>query len=100
MSVIMGELLDALEDDLVKRAAGIEDWLVQALTAGGRPYGMEELSGRDLYDHLLELRASGDQAYYGDPRAAETLRALSAIYGEPPPIAPPFSSPFAVQGVA
>lgn len=93
------ELVDALEDALVERFKKREDYLV-ALLKGNRgfPYGQEKLTGRDLYDHLIELRATGDPAFYQDPRAAETLLQLEELYGPAPVAVPPYQNPLQ-QGV-
>lgn len=97
MANLSGAHLNALEDRIVERLKAAEDALVKALVSDGPPYGSELLQGRELYDQLLEMRASGDPAYYSDPKAAEALAKLAELYGLPPAQQPPFSSP--VQGV-
>lgn len=96
MALLSGQQLNAIEDRIVQRCKALEDALVAAVLADGAPYGSEVLHGRELYDHLVELRASGDPAYYEDPAAAEELARLSELYGPPPP-AVPFQSP--IEGV-
>lgn len=96
MAILSGAQLNAIEDRIALRFKALEDGLAAAITAEGPPYGSELLHGRDLYDHLVELRASGDPAYYEDPAAAEELARLAELYGPPPP-AVPFESP--IQGV-
>lgn len=93
MANLSGKELNAIEDRIVQRFKKMEDDLVASLLADGPPYGSEILSGRELYDNLVEMRASGDPGYYEDPRAAEMLAKLSEQYGPPPPITPPFMSP-------
>lgn len=93
MAILSGAQLNAIEDRIAQRFKTLEDGLVAAVLADGAPYGSEVLHGRDLYDHLVELRASGDPAYYEDPAAAEELARLSELYGPPPPVAP-FQDPF------
>ena len=97
MPNLSGKHGNQLEDRIVVRAKEMEDYIVQALTADGPPYGTEELKGRELYDQLVAMRANGDPAYYGDPRAAQMLARLSELYGDPGPVAPPLSNPLQAQ---
>lgn len=99
MPNLSGKHWNAVEDRIVKRARFLEDQLVASLLSDGEPYGTEIVSGRELYDQLIQMRSTGDPAYYSDPRAAETLAQLSELYGPPPAQVPPFSDPFTAGGM-
>lgn len=97
MAFIGGVTGNAVQDRIKQRYLDLRDALIQRALSEGVPYGYEVLHGRDLYDNLVEMRATGDPRYYRDPRAAQELARLAELYGPPPPITPPFQSPF--QGV-
>lgn len=85
---LSGKVWNEAEDRAVKRLNEMADYLLASLTADGPPYGAEELAGRDLYDQLVWLRATGAPEYYGNPKAVEALMRLAAVYGQPPDLLP------------
>lgn len=84
MANLSGKVWNEAEDRAVARLKEMEDYLMAALTSDGPPYGAEKVEGRDLYDQLVWLRATGAPEYYGNPKAVAELMRLAAVYGQPP----------------
>lgn len=93
-NLLSGAMWNQVEDDIVETVKRYEDWLVEDLVADGYPPFGEPSNPRDVYERLVAWRASGDPAFFDDPRALSDLERLSLQFGPPPaPATAPFVAP-------